>query len=97
MQEAVAVQRMENAAMIDALTIDCPIDGEFMPIKDMNEEFVLRRNFIEFHVHVRGRGDFKGKGHLILTTKRLVIVNRENPLWKTWSFPLLFTFNERFE
>jgi len=63
----------------------------------MNEEFVLRRNFIEFHVHVRMRGDFKGKGHLILTTKRLILVNRENPVWRSWSFPNVFVHKERFE
>jgi len=88
---------MENAALIDALYLDAPLDGDFMPVKDMNEEFILRRNFIEFHIHVKGRGDFKGKGHLVLTTKRLVLVNRENPVWRSWSLPLLHTFNEQFE
>lgn len=96
-QEVVAVQRMENAAMVDALMLDAPLDMEFMPVKDMNEEFILRRNFIEFHIHVRDRGDFRGKGHLVLTTKRLVLVNRENTMFKSWSLPLLHTFNEQFE
>jgi len=34
------------------MALDCALDGDFMPVKDMNEEFILRRNFIEFHVHV---------------------------------------------
>jgi len=83
--------------MFDALAIDCALDGEFMPVRDMNEQFVLRRNFIEFHIHVRDRGDFRGRGHLILTTKRLVLVNREDPSWGSFSLPLIHTFNEQFD
>eukprot|EP00352_Strombidinopsis_acuminata_P008096 CAMPEP_0176363274 /NCGR_PEP_ID=MMETSP0126-20121128/19006_1 /TAXON_ID=141414 ORGANISM="Strombidinopsis acuminatum, Strain SPMC142" /NCGR_SAMPLE_ID=MMETSP0126 /ASSEMBLY_ACC=CAM_ASM_000229 /LENGTH=170 /DNA_ID=CAMNT_0017719511 /DNA_START=292 /DNA_END=804 /DNA_ORIENTATION=+ len=83
--------------MCDFLTLDCALDAEFLPIRDMNEEFILRRNFIEFHIHVRGRGDFRGKGHLVLTTKRLVLVNRENPIWRSFSLPNFHVFNERFE
>jgi len=83
--------------MFDALALDCALDGEFMPIKDMNEEFILRRNFIEFHIHVRDRGDFRGKGHLVLTTKRLVLVNREDPAWGSFSLPNVHVFDERFE
>lgn len=69
-----------------------------MPIRDMNEEFLVRRNYIEFHIHVRGRGDFRGHGHLCLTTKRLVIVNRDPAMamWKSFSFPNFHVFNERF-
>mmetsp|Transcript_17487 Transcript_17487/g.12515 ORF Transcript_17487/g.12515 Transcript_17487/m.12515 type:complete len:178 (-) Transcript_17487:648-1181(-) len=75
------------------------IDAEFMPVRDMDEQFVMRRNGVEHKVHVRGLGEFKGKGHLILTTKRLVFVNRdfEMPEFKSFSFPLRETHNEKFE
>eukprot|EP00352_Strombidinopsis_acuminata_P006905 CAMPEP_0176375174 /NCGR_PEP_ID=MMETSP0126-20121128/27322_1 /TAXON_ID=141414 ORGANISM="Strombidinopsis acuminatum, Strain SPMC142" /NCGR_SAMPLE_ID=MMETSP0126 /ASSEMBLY_ACC=CAM_ASM_000229 /LENGTH=89 /DNA_ID=CAMNT_0017736143 /DNA_START=124 /DNA_END=389 /DNA_ORIENTATION=+ len=86
MQPPVVQQEMRaQNSMCDALALDCALDGEFMPMRDMNEEFILRRNFIEFHVHVNGRGDFRGKGHLVLTTKRLVLVNREDPNWRSFS------------
>lgn len=85
--------------MCEALMLDCTLNSEFMPIKDRNEEFLVRRNAIEFHVHIRGRGDFRGHGHLILTTKRLVLVNRDPAMvmWKSFSFPNVHVFNERFE
>ena len=83
--------------MCDALALDCGLDAEFMPVRDMNEEFLLRRNNIEFHVNVRDRGDFRGKGHLVLTTKRLILVNREDPNWRSFSLPNVHVFDERFE
>jgi len=58
---------------------------------------VLRRNFIEFHIHVEDQGHFRGNGHLVLTTKRLVLVNRDDPSWGSFSLPLVQTFDEQFE
>lgn len=66
---AVAVQEC-------VLMRDCALDARMMPIKEGNEEFVMRRNGVEFHIHIKGVGDFKAHGHAILTTKRLVLVNR---------------------
>jgi len=59
------------------------VDG--MPIKEAGEEFVMRRNGVEFHIHIRGVGHLKAHGHAILTTKRLVLVNRA-PMaeFKSW-------------
>mmetsp|Transcript_61903 Transcript_61903/g.85340 ORF Transcript_61903/g.85340 Transcript_61903/m.85340 type:complete len:196 (-) Transcript_61903:124-711(-) len=72
------------------------IDAEFMPMRE-NEEFVLRRNGVEFHVHVHGLGEFKGHGHIILTTRRLVYVNRDQmmPAFRSFSLPYLGTHDEK--
>ena len=67
-----------------------------MPVREMNEEFVLRRNGVEFHVQVRGLGEFKGHGHVILTTRRLIYVNRDMvmPAFRSFSLPYVETHNE---
>lgn len=63
---------------------DCALDARMMPIREMDEQFVMRRNGVEFHIHVKGVGDFKAHGHLILTTKRLVLVNRQPSVFKSF-------------
>mmetsp|Transcript_61904 Transcript_61904/g.85346 ORF Transcript_61904/g.85346 Transcript_61904/m.85346 type:complete len:99 (-) Transcript_61904:562-858(-) len=55
---------------------DCALDARMMPIKEGDEEFVMRRNGVEFQILIMGVGEFKAHGHAILTTKRLVLVNR---------------------
>jgi len=79
------------------MALDCVLDDDFVPVKDMNEEFVLRRNFIEFHVHVKHQEHYRGNGHLVLTTKRLILVNRDDPSWGSFSLPLRHTFDEEFD
>lgn len=59
----------------------------------------MRRHGVEFHVNVNEMGEFRGKGHIVLTTRRLVVVNRdeEMPDFASFSFPLTETHNENFE
>ena len=72
------------------------LTADFMPIYEVGEMPVLRRNGIEFHIHVRMMGDFRGRGHLILTTRRLIIVNRcpMMPQFRSFSLPLFNTHRE---
>lgn len=72
------------------------LSADFMPVYEMGEQPVMRRNGIEFHIHVRMMGDFRGKGHLVLTTRRLIIVNRCTvmPAFKSFSLPLNNTHRE---
>lgn len=55
---------------------DPALGPDGMCIKEPGEEFILRRNGVEFHIHIRGIGHLKAHGHAILTTRRLVLVNR---------------------
>lgn len=55
---------------------DPRLGPDFMPIKEPGEEFILRRNGVEFNIHIRGLGHLKAHGHAVLTTRRLVLVNR---------------------
>lgn len=45
------------AGMI-GMQLDVGLDGEMVPIKDMDEEFVMRRNGVEFNVNVNREGDY---------------------------------------
>lgn len=76
---------------------DPRLGPDMMPIKEPGEEFVMRRNGVEFAIHIRGLGHLKAHGHAILTTRRLVLVNRAPSEFKSFQFPLLHTFNEQFK
>jgi len=79
------------------MQLDVALDGEMVPIKEADEEFVMRRNGIVFHVHVNREGEYKGEGHLLLTTKRLILVNRGMTIFKSFSMPLVHIHEENFE
>lgn len=76
---------------------DCLLGPDGMPIKEVDEEFVMRRNGVEFNIHIKGVGHLKAHGHAVLTTKRLVLVNREPSVFKSFQFPLLHTHREEFK
>jgi len=79
------------------MQLDVALDGELVPIKEGDEEFVMRRNGVNFHVHVNREGEYEGEGHLILTTKRLILVNRGMTIFKSFSMPLVHIHAENFE
>jgi hypothetical protein len=45
------------------------------PHRVNGEYFLVYREGIEFHVDVKGMGKMKGKGKLIVTSLRLILVN----------------------
>ena len=58
-----------------ALNPPCSPDGD--PYRVSNEHFILHRNGCEFHCEINGIGNLTGKGKIILTTLRLILVNDE--------------------
>ena len=84
------------AGMI-GMQLDVGLDGEMVPVKEMDEEFVMRRNGVEFKVNVNMEGEYQGEGHLMLTTKRLVLVNRGMTIFKSFSMPLVHVHDEFFK
>ena len=93
------MEQRDNQMLAGAIgsQLDAPLDGELVPIKEGDEEFVMRRNGIEFHVHVNREGEYRGEGHLLLTTKRLILVNRGMTIFKSFSMPLVHIHEENFE
>ena len=64
------------------------------------ETFILDRRGMEFEIKIEGIGKMKGKGNMVLTSQRLVLLNcRGNPKddLKAFDIPLALMFNESFE
>lgn len=70
------------------------------PLKLPGEHFIMERKSIEFEVIVKTIGTFKGAGRLLLTTKRIILVNdqgNKDDKLKTFDLPLTLIFKESFE
>ena len=57
-----------------ALNPPCAADGD--PYRVANEHFILHRKGTEFQIDIENMGKLKGKGKMILTTLRLVLINK---------------------
>ena len=68
------------------------------PLRIDGEHFILHRRGIEFRCEIPGMGKLNGKGKLILTTLRLVLVNSAGGSdLKAFDLPFANTFGEKFE
>lgn len=72
------------------------------PLRIDGEHFILHRKGIEFRCEIPGMGKLNGKGKLILTTLRLVLVNDKkeggsSTDLKAFDLPFANTFGEKFE
>ena len=73
----------------------CPHDGD--PYRVANEHFILHRKGCEFELKIDGMGKLKGKGKMILTSLRLVLVNKNGSSdLKAFDLPHGNTFKEKF-
>lgn len=79
------------------MALNPPISPNFEPQKVKDEIFILKRKNIEWEVKVPGMGKYKGKGHVVLTTARMVLISKK-PKDGTFSFdlPLANIFSEKF-
>ena len=78
------------------MALDIEIDAEFMPVYEFDEKPVMRQNGLKFHL-ITGMDNREGHGHAILTTKRLILVNRGNGPWRSFSLPYMHTEAEVFD
>ena len=73
----------------------CPADGD--PYRVQNEHFILHRKGVEFELKIEGMGKLSGKGKMILTTLRLVLINKDcSSELKAFDLPHGNTFKEKF-
>ena len=69
-------------------------DGD--PYRVANEHFILHRKGTEFQIDIEGMGKLKGKGKMILTTLRLVLINKQGGELKAFDLPHANTYKEKF-
>ena len=64
------------------------------------ETFILDRKGMEFEVKIDGIGKMKGKGNMVLTSQRIVLLNcngKSGDSFKAFDIPLALMYNESFE
>lgn len=67
----------------------CRVEGEF---------FIMKREGIEFEMKVENGSKYTAKGYVVLTTSRLVCVNKDTKsLFKSFDLPLALISKESFE
>lgn len=80
------------------MALNPPTGAGYMPHRVHGEFFCLQREGIEFEVKIDGMGKLKGKGFLLCTTIRLVLLNPCGPAdFKAFDLPLALTHHEKFE
>ena len=79
------------------MALNPPVTSQGDPFRVPGEHFVLWREGVEFHVDIQGMGKLKGKGKLILTTVRLVLVNTKGDgSFKAFDIPYANLYQEKF-
>ena len=82
------------------MAINPPLGADGFPLKLPGEQFILERPGIDFQLKLEKSGKFKGSGNLVLTTKRLVLINSKaskNDKFNSFEIPLVLIFNEKFK
>lgn len=80
------------------MALNPPQDANLEPLRVPGEMWILERTGVEFHVEVKSIGKFKGKGKMILTTNRIVLINQnKDENFKAFDLPLALMFKESFE
>ena len=57
------------------MALNPPLNEHGQPLRVANEHFILERIGISFEVKIPSMGKLKGKGSLLLTTTRIVLLN----------------------
>ena len=73
------------------------LDSDNEPLRAKTESFILKRKNIEFEVILGTLGKLKGIGELVLTTLRIVLLNKSpNTPFQAIDLPLAHMYNENF-
>ena len=80
------------------MSLNQPLAADGYPQKLQNEHFLLERKDIEFEVKIDKFGRLSGKGRLLITTLRLILINdkgKKTDKIKTFDLPLILIFKEK--
>ena len=78
------------------MALNPPMTGED-PHRVHGEYFLMYRHGIDFQVDVKGMGKLKGKGKLIVTTLRMILVNQQVSEMRAFDIPHGLAFDEKFK
>ena len=80
------------------MALNPPLTPAGDPCRVEGEYFILSRKGMEFSLNIDGMGKKKGKGHMVLTTARMVLINdKRGSGFDAFDIPLAFLFNEKFK
>ena len=81
------------------MALNPPVGADGQPLRLETEHFILERREIDFEVKIDSIGKLKGKGRLILTSQRIVLINdrgKASDKLKTFDLPLYHIYKESF-
>lgn len=67
------------------------------PVRIEGEFFVMKRDGVDFEFKVQNGNKYTGKGSMILTTFRIICLNKKASAFKAFDLPLSLTKGEKFE
>lgn len=80
------------------MALNPPLSASGDPLRVTGEHFIIQRNGVEFEVKIPSMGKLKGKGTMILTTNRVILLNNKDSAdFKAFDLPLALMFKESFE
>merc|ERR1719329_295733 len=82
------------------MALNPPISNDGQPLRLPNEHVYLETTGIDFQVTIESIGKFKGKGRMVITSKRIVLINdrgNKSDQLKSFDLPLVLLFKVKFE
>jgi len=58
------------------MALNPPLNSLGDPLRVQGENYLLERKGIEFEIKILNLGKFRGKGKLILTSNRIILINK---------------------
>ena len=78
------------------MAINPPVDYNNEPLRVFGEHFILQRPNIEFEIIIDPMGRLTGVGKALLTSSRLILINRSDQALKAFDIPLALVIEEEF-
>lgn len=79
------------------MALNPPLDQNRIPLRIAGEFFVMKRGHISFEFKVQRGNTYKGDGDVILTTNRIICVNKKQGSFKAFEVPIGLTTKASFE
>ena len=81
------------------MALNPKLGSDNQPLRHPNERDILEVTGVEFEVNIDKKGKYKGKGRLVVTSLRLVLINdrgKKGPL-KVFELPLILLYKVDFK
>ena len=79
------------------MALNPPLTSYGEPLRVDGEFFIMKREGVDFEMKVKNGNKYEGKGLMILTTCRIVCINKKESKFKSFDLPLALIYKEHFK